>query len=99
MLAVHAELASEYPIGLRARNDLVERNQRVVVGVEIPRVLITFAGEENVLSAGRSFHDLHATMQARQPMHRVLSWIIAFGFTVDVLIYGSFFVLQQIFWA
>jgi hypothetical protein len=52
-----------------------------------------------VWSAGRSFHDLHATMQARQPIHRVLSWIIAFGFTVDVLIYGSFFVLQQIFWA
>jgi hypothetical protein len=38
-------------------------------------------------------------MQARQPMHRVLSWIIAFGFTVGVLIYGSFFVSQQIFWA
>jgi hypothetical protein len=31
---------------------------------------------------------LHATMHARQPMHRVLSWIIAFGFTVGVLIYG-----------
>src|SRR5262245_46761215 len=29
-------------------------------------------------------------MQARQPIHRVLSWIIAFGFTVGVLIYGSF---------
>jgi hypothetical protein len=27
------------------------------------------------------FQDLHATMQARQPMHRVLSWIMAFGFT------------------
>jgi hypothetical protein len=26
-------------------------------------------------------------MQARQPMHRVLSWIIAFGLTVGVLIY------------
>jgi hypothetical protein len=34
---------------------------------------------------------LHATMQARQPMHRVLSWIIAFGFTVGVLMRGPFY--------
>jgi hypothetical protein len=27
-------------------------------------------------------------MHARQPMHRVLSWIIAFGFTVDVFAVG-----------
>jgi hypothetical protein len=33
-------------------------------------------------------------MQARQPMHRVLSWIIAFGLTVDVLIYGSLVELE-----
>ena len=36
----------EHPIGIGAVNDLVESNQRVVVGVEIARVLIAFAGEE-----------------------------------------------------
>jgi hypothetical protein len=36
---------------------------------------------------------LHATMHARQPMHRVLSWIIAFAFglTDGVLMRGPFF--------
>jgi hypothetical protein len=29
-------------------------------------------------------------MQARQPMHRVLSWIIAFGFEVGVVMQGPF---------
>jgi hypothetical protein len=38
-----------------------------------------------VWSAGRLFHDLHATMQARQPMQRVLSWIIVFGFGAGVV--------------
>src|SRR5688572_22033228 len=46
LFAVHAQLAPEYPIGLRPVNDLVESNQVVVVGVEIARVLVTFAGEE-----------------------------------------------------
>jgi hypothetical protein len=36
-------------------------------------------------------------MHARQPMHRVLSWIITFGFTVGVLISGSFVMLKQPF--
>ncbi len=46
LFAVHAQLAPEHPIGLRAGNDLVESNQVVVVGVEIARVLVTVAGEE-----------------------------------------------------
>jgi hypothetical protein len=37
-------------------------------------------------------------MHARQPMHRVLSWIIAFGLTVDVVIYASL-VRRRIFTA
>ena len=56
LLAVHAELAAEYPIGSGAVNDLVESNQRVVVGVEIARVLIALAGKEipSCPPAGRS---------------------------------------------
>src|SRR5688572_5635809 len=46
LFAVHAQLAAEYPIRLRAGNDLVESNEVVVVGVEIARVLVTVAGEE-----------------------------------------------------
>ena len=46
MLAMHAELAPEHPVGLGAGNDLVEGNERIIVGVEIARVLITFAGEK-----------------------------------------------------
>ena len=46
LFAVHAELTPKYPIGLGASNDFIESNQRVVVGIEIPRVLVTFAGEE-----------------------------------------------------
>src|SRR5690242_14489071 len=52
VLAMHAELATKYPIGLRARNDLVERNERIIVGVETARVLIALAGEENVFIRG-----------------------------------------------
>jgi hypothetical protein len=32
---------------------------------------------------------LHAIMQARHPMHRVLSWIIAFGFTAGAVMLES----------
>src|SRR5207244_8472871 len=46
MLAVHAELTTEYPIRVGPGNDLVEGNERVIVGVEIARVLIAIAGEE-----------------------------------------------------
>src|SRR6266478_6687009 len=46
MVAVHAELASEHPIGSGAGGDLVEGDERVVVGVEIARVLIALAREE-----------------------------------------------------
>ena len=46
MVAVHAELAPEHPVGLGAGGDLVEGDERVVVGVEIARVLIAGAGEE-----------------------------------------------------
>src|SRR5262245_38033610 len=46
MVAVHAELAPEYPVGPGAGSDLVEGDERVVVGVEIARILIARAGEE-----------------------------------------------------
>src|SRR4029453_10040353 len=46
VFAVHAELAPKHPIGLGAGNDLVEGNERVIVGVKIARVLIAFASKE-----------------------------------------------------
>src|SRR5262245_34416539 len=46
MLTVHAELAPEHPIRFGAGHDLVEGDKCVVVGVQIARVLIAFAGKE-----------------------------------------------------
>src|SRR4030095_9702849 len=46
VVAVHAELTAEHPVGPGAGDDLVERDERVVVGVEVARVLIPGAGEE-----------------------------------------------------
>src|SRR5262245_63677921 len=46
MLAVHAKLASEYPIGLGTGHNLVKGDEIVVVGVEVTRVLVAVAGEE-----------------------------------------------------
>src|SRR4029450_3317368 len=52
MVAVHAELAPEHPVGARAGGDLVEGDQRVVVGIEVARVLVAGAGEEVRLVGG-----------------------------------------------